>query len=56
MPFSQDKVHMEFRIIGVDFDVTDQLLIRSFAFIRYWRKKWEYNNNQLFVDSRKACD
>jgi hypothetical protein len=27
----------------VGFDVTDQLLIRFSAFVRYWRKKWEYN-------------
>jgi hypothetical protein len=30
-------------IIGtfsVDFDITDQLLIRFSAFIRYWRKNW----------------
>jgi hypothetical protein len=26
-------------VISVDFDVTDQLLIRYFAFVRYWRKK-----------------
>jgi hypothetical protein len=25
-------------IISVGFDVTDQLLIRSFAFVRYWKK------------------
>jgi hypothetical protein len=25
-------------IINVGFDVTDQLLIRYFAFVRYWRK------------------
>jgi hypothetical protein len=25
-------------IIGVGFDVTDQLLIRYLAFVRYWRK------------------
>jgi hypothetical protein len=24
----------------VGFDVTDQLLIRFSAFVRYWRKKW----------------
>jgi hypothetical protein len=24
--------------ISVDFDVTDQLLIRFFAFVRYWKK------------------
>jgi hypothetical protein len=46
-------------IISVeDFDVTDQLLIRLFAFIRGWRKKWEYNEtvHQLFIDLRKAYD
>jgi hypothetical protein len=34
----------------VGFDVTDQLLIRFSAFIRYWRKKWEYNEtvHQIF--------
>jgi hypothetical protein len=26
-------------IINVGFDVTDQLLIRFSAFVRYWRKK-----------------
>jgi len=25
-------------IIGVDFDIVSQLLIRYFAFITYWRK------------------
>jgi hypothetical protein len=25
-------------IISVGFDITDELLIRSFAFVRYWRK------------------
>jgi hypothetical protein len=44
-------------IISVGFDVTDQLLIRSFAFVRYWgKKKWDYNKtvHQLFVDFKKA--
>jgi hypothetical protein len=43
-------------IIGVGFDVMDQLLIRFSAFTRYWRKKWEYNEtvHQLFVDFKKA--
>jgi hypothetical protein len=45
-------------IISVGIDVTDQLPIRSFAFVRYWRKKWEYNKavHQLFVDFKKAYD
>jgi hypothetical protein len=40
----------------VGFDVTDRLLIRSCAFIRYWRKKWEYSEtvHQLFIDFKKA--
>jgi hypothetical protein len=45
-------------IVSVGFDVTDQLLIRSFAFVRYWRKKWEYNETAhwLFIDFKQACD
>jgi hypothetical protein len=42
----------------VGFDVTDhQLLIRSFAFVRYWGKG-AYNEtvHQLFTDFRKAYD
>jgi hypothetical protein len=44
--------------ISVGFDVTDELLIKSFAFIKYWRKKLEYNEtvHHLFVDFKKACD
>jgi hypothetical protein len=44
----------------VGLDVTDQLLIRFSAFVRYWRekKKWEYNEieYQLFTDFQKAYD
>jgi hypothetical protein len=42
----------------VGFDVTDQLLIRYFAFVSHWRKKWEYNEtvHQLFIDFKKAYD
>jgi hypothetical protein len=42
----------------VCFIVTDQLLIRFSAFVRYWRKKWEYNEtvHQLFLDFKKAYD
>jgi hypothetical protein len=42
----------------VGFEITDQLMIRSFAFVRYWRKKWEYNGtvHQLFIDFKKAYD
>jgi hypothetical protein len=42
----------------MDFNVTDQLLIRFSAFIRYLRKKWEYNEteHQLFIDFNKAYD
>jgi sorting nexin-29 len=44
--------------ISVGFDVADQLLIRSFAFVRYCRKKWEYSEivYQLFVDFKRAYD
>jgi hypothetical protein len=42
----------------VGFNVTDQVLIRFSAFVRYWRKKWEYNEtvHQLFIDFKKAYD
>jgi hypothetical protein len=43
----------------VCFDIKDQLLIRIFAFVRYWRKKkWKYNEaaHQLFIDFKKAYD
>jgi hypothetical protein len=45
-------------IISVGFDVTDQLLISFSAFVRYGRKKWEYNEtvHQLFIDFKKAYD
>jgi hypothetical protein len=45
-------------IISVGFEVTDQLLIRFSAFIRYWKKekKYEYSErvHQLFIDIKKA--
>jgi hypothetical protein len=42
----------------VGFDVTDQLLIRFSTFVRYWRKKWEYNEtvHRLFIDFKKTYD
>jgi hypothetical protein len=48
-----------FAIIGVDFDITDQLL-RCFSFTRYGGGGGGglYNGtlHQLFMDSKKACD
>jgi hypothetical protein len=43
--------------ISVYFDVTDQLLIRISALVRYL-KKWEDNEtvHQLFIDFKKAYD
>jgi hypothetical protein len=40
--------------ISVDFDVTDQLLIRFSAFIRYWRDNETVH--QLYIDLKKAYD
>jgi hypothetical protein len=42
----------------VGFEVTDQLLIRFSAFVRYWGQKWEFRETvyQLFVDFKKAHD
>jgi len=38
-------------IISVDFDATGQLLIVYSAFVKYLKKKWEYNEamHQLFI-------
>jgi len=38
--------------INVDFDATGQLRIIYSAFVKYFRKKWEYNEavHQLFID------
>jgi hypothetical protein len=46
------------RIISVGFDVTDQILIRSFDIRQILEKKWEYNEtvHQLFVELKKAYD
>jgi hypothetical protein len=46
-------------MISVGFDITDQLLTRFSAFVRYWReKKWEYNKtvHRVFIDFKKAYD
>jgi hypothetical protein len=42
-------------IINVGFDVTDQLLIRSFEFVKSWRRNGKYDETvrQLFLDLRK---
>jgi len=42
-------------IINVDFDATDQL---HCAFVKYWRKKWEYNEavHQVFIEFKNAYD
>jgi hypothetical protein len=41
--------------ISVDIDITDQLLIRFSASVRYW-KRWEYNVtvHRLFIHFKKA--
>jgi hypothetical protein len=45
-------------IISMGFHVTSQLLIIYSAFIKYFRKKWEYNEavHHLFIDFKKAYD
>jgi hypothetical protein len=45
-------------IIIVDFDATGQQLIIYSAFVKYLRKKWEYNEavHQLFIDFKRAYD
>ena len=43
-------------ITNVDFDATSQVLTIYSAFVRYLKKKWEYNEavHQLFVDFKKV--
>jgi hypothetical protein len=45
-------------IISIGFDITDQLLIRSFCIRQILEKKWEYNEtvHQTFIDFKKAYD
>ena len=41
----------------MDFEATDQILIISTAFVKYWIK-WVYNEvvHQLFILFKKSCD
>jgi hypothetical protein len=50
-PYAEDIIG----IINVDFDATIQLLILYFVFVKYFIKKWEYNEavHQLFIDFKK---
>jgi hypothetical protein len=43
---------------NVDFDAAGQLLIIYSAFVKYLRKKWEYDEAvyELFIDLKKAYD
>jgi len=45
-------------IINVDFDGAGELLIIYSAFVKYLRKKWEYNEavHQLFTEFKKTYD
>jgi hypothetical protein len=44
-------------IICVGFDVTDQLLIRFSAFVRYWRNNWSTMRQYIdFIDFKKVYD
>jgi hypothetical protein len=46
-----------FGIINVGFDITDQLLLRFPACVRYWRKKnLEFNKAvpQIFIDFKEG--
>jgi hypothetical protein len=45
-------------IINVDFDATDQLLIRYTAYVKYPGKKWACNDvvHQPFIVFKKAYD
>ena len=45
-------------IINVDFEAAGQLLMIYSAFVKYFRKKWKYNEavHQLFINWKKAYD
>ena len=45
-------------IINVGSNATGRLLINYSAFVKFLRKKWEYNEavHQLFIDFKKAYD
>ena len=45
-------------IVNVDSNATGRLLIIYSAFVKYWWKKWEYNEavHRLFIDFKKAYD
>ena len=42
----------------MDLDVAGKILIICTAFVKYLRKKWEYNEavHQLYIDCKKAYD
>jgi ribulose 1,5-bisphosphate carboxylase large subunit-like protein len=43
-------------VISVDFNEISLLLIKYFACVRYWRKRWEYNGivYHTFTDVKKS--
>jgi len=54
IPYAEEVIG----IINVDSDATCQLLIIYFAFVKYLRKKWKYNEavHQHFIDFKKTYD
>jgi len=43
-------------ITSVYFDVINKILIRYSAFVRCWRKKWQYSGTVLIYTFEKAYD
>ena len=45
-------------VISINLEVTDQILIIHYTFVRYLRKKWEYYGTvyEIFIDFKKAFD
>jgi hypothetical protein len=59
-PLKDNSTHTYMKLVGiisVGFNIADQP-IRFSAFLRYWRKKWQYSEivHKLFIDSTIAYD
>jgi hypothetical protein len=53
----QNLIQYSCRLISVDFDVLDEVVIRYSAFVRYWRKDLSLMWHCIsYLDFERACD